>query len=114
MLGDFAIPHGHQCTYCILQPDKKTKVKLVKRKLGHSGCKVPLHTLFSSCHPRGNMLPGPGDSQDKWALKYQLSLPCSSPPTIPSSDPTPSPSGTPPSREIPSLGSLLASYYLPT
>lgn len=47
-------------------------------------------------------------------IKYQLRLPCSSPPTIPSSDPGPSPSATPPPRATPLLGSLLANDYLPT
>lgn len=50
----------------------------------------------------------------KGLIKYQLRLPCSSPPTIPSSDPAPSPRGTPPPRATPLLGSLLANYYLPT
>lgn len=67
MWGDFAIPCGYKCTYCLSQPDKKTKVKLVKRKVEHSGYKVPCHTLLSRCRPRGNTLPGPGDSRDKQA-----------------------------------------------
>ena len=41
MLGNFVILYGYKHTYCILQADKKIKVKMVKGNLEESGLLNP-------------------------------------------------------------------------
>lgn len=66
MLGDFAIPRGYQCTYCIYNQIRKPESSWPRGRWGVRGIKC-LFTRYSPVVVPEGTLPGPGDSRDQWA-----------------------------------------------